>query len=46
MIDRLKSIGVDEVACLIDFGVDFDSVISSLQYLDIVRERSNAVRRD
>src|SRR5262249_18403189 len=29
MIERLKSIGVDEVACLIDFGVDADSVLSS-----------------
>ncbi len=41
MIDRLKSIEVDEVACLIDFGVDFDSVISSLHYLDTLRELSN-----
>jgi natural product biosynthesis luciferase-like monooxygenase protein len=43
MIARLQSIGVDEVACLIDFGVDFDSVIASLQYLDTVRERSNTI---
>jgi SAM-dependent methyltransferase len=41
MIDRLKAIGVDEVACLIDFGVDFDSVMSSLYHLNTVRERSN-----
>lgn len=41
MIDRLQAIGVDEVGCLIDFGVDFDSVISSLHYLDKVREFSN-----
>jgi natural product biosynthesis luciferase-like monooxygenase protein len=46
MIDRLKSIGVDEVACLIDFGVDFDSVISSLHYLDTVRERSNSISQN
>jgi len=46
MIDRLKVVGVDEVACLIDFGVDFDSVISSLHYLDTVREHSNAVGRN
>jgi natural product biosynthesis luciferase-like monooxygenase protein len=43
MINRLKSIGVDEVACLIDFGIDFDSVISSLHYLNTLRERSNAI---
>jgi len=41
MIDRLKSIDVDEVACLIDFGVDVDSVISSLHSLDTLRELSN-----
>jgi natural product biosynthesis luciferase-like monooxygenase protein len=41
MINRLKEIGVDEVACLIDFGIDFDDVISSLSYLNTLRERSN-----
>jgi natural product biosynthesis luciferase-like monooxygenase protein/FkbM family methyltransferase len=40
MIDRLKLAGVDEVACLIDFGVDVASVISNLSYLDQLRERS------
>jgi acyl carrier protein len=40
-IDRLKTIGVDEIACLIDFGVDFDLVMSSLKYLDVVQKRSN-----
>ncbi len=42
MIDRLEAIGVDEVGCLIDFGVDFDSVISGLHYLDKVRESSKS----
>lgn len=41
MIDRLKAIGVDEVACLIDFGVDFDVVLSSLHDLDTLRQLSN-----
>jgi natural product biosynthesis luciferase-like monooxygenase protein/FkbM family methyltransferase len=41
MIDRLKRAGVDEVACLIDFGVDVESVISNLTYLDKLRQRSN-----
>jgi natural product biosynthesis luciferase-like monooxygenase protein len=40
MIERLKAIGVDEVACLIDFGVDADSVLSSLRYLDELKERA------
>jgi FkbM family methyltransferase len=41
IVERLKAIGVDEVACLVDFGVDFDSVMSSLNYLSAVKEESN-----
>ena len=41
MVDRLKAIGVDEVACLIDFGIDFDSVMSSLQHLEMLKQLSN-----
>jgi natural product biosynthesis luciferase-like monooxygenase protein len=41
MIERLKAIGVDEVACLIDFGVDADSVLSGLRYLDELKERAS-----
>jgi natural product biosynthesis luciferase-like monooxygenase protein len=33
MIGRLRAIGVDEVACLIDFGVPHDEVLDSLQYI-------------
>ncbi|MCA1575854.1 MAG: LLM class flavin-dependent oxidoreductase [Acidobacteria bacterium] len=42
MIERLKEIGVDEVACLIDFGVDVDSVLESLDHLVVLRDLSNA----
>jgi len=41
MVERLKSIGVDEVACLIDFGVDVDSVLESLAQLVVLRDLSN-----
>ena len=41
LIERLKEIEVDEVACLIDFGVEVDSALSALQYLDQLRELSN-----
>ena len=41
MIDSLKDIGVDEVACLIDFGVDQDIVLESLEQLNALRELSN-----
>src|SRR5258708_20137273 len=34
MVERLEGIGVDEIACLIDFGVEFDSTLQSLEYLD------------
>ncbi|HEY0607436.1 MAG TPA: MupA/Atu3671 family FMN-dependent luciferase-like monooxygenase, partial [Herpetosiphonaceae bacterium] len=41
MINRLKEIGVDEIGCLIDFGVDVPSVLDSLTHLNTVRELSN-----
>ena len=44
MIEKLKAIGVDEVACLIDFGVDVDSVLESLDHLVVLRELSQQVQ--
>jgi natural product biosynthesis luciferase-like monooxygenase protein len=41
MVDRLKEIGVDEIGCLIDFGVDVDSVLASLHDLQRVMAWSN-----
>jgi len=43
MIDQLKSIGVTEIACLIDFGIDAKTVLDSLPYLNTVRELANPV---
>ena len=40
MVDCLKEMGVDEVACFIDFGVDAGSVIESLKYLNKLKEAS------
>lgn len=40
MVRRLQSIGVDEVACLIDFGVPVDSVLDSLEYVNALRQLS------
>ncbi|HYL06743.1 MAG TPA: LLM class flavin-dependent oxidoreductase, partial [Thermoanaerobaculia bacterium] len=37
---RLRQLGVDEVACLIDFGVPADQVLSSLAHLDELRQRT------
>jgi natural product biosynthesis luciferase-like monooxygenase protein len=39
LIGKLGEIGVDEVACLIDFGVPVDEVLASLPHLDEVRRR-------
>src|SRR5262249_36355010 len=41
MVDQVRAIGVDEIACLIDFGVDSQAVLDSLRLLNEVRERSN-----
>ena len=38
MVDRLKGLGVDEVACLIDFGVETDRVLAHLEHLNRLRE--------
>jgi len=37
MLERASSVGVDEIACLIDFGVAADAVLAHLPYLDAVR---------
>ena len=41
LVNQLKRIGVDEVACLIDFGVDIDSVLASLPYLKELTQMAN-----
>ncbi len=40
MIDKIKAIGVDDVACLIDFGVESSAVLSHLEYLNQLRRHS------
>ncbi|GAB6041224.1 MupA/Atu3671 family FMN-dependent luciferase-like monooxygenase [Endothiovibrio diazotrophicus] len=42
MVDRLKAIGVDEIACLIDFGVPGEQVLEHLGHLDRLRVLANA----
>jgi natural product biosynthesis luciferase-like monooxygenase protein len=41
MVDRLKSIEVDEIACLIDFGIATDDVLGSLPALERLKTMSN-----
>lgn len=38
MVERLRAIGVDEVACLIDFGLDVETVLDGLARLNELRE--------
>ena len=42
MVNQLKVIGVDEIACLIDFGVEAKEVLPALHNLNRLREMSNA----
>ena len=39
MIETLSGVGVNEVACLIDFGIEHDDVLKSLELLTGLRER-------
>ena len=36
-VSTLTDIGVDEIACLIDFLDDYEAIMESLRYLDMVR---------
>jgi len=38
MVEKCHQIGVDEIACLLDFGADAPSVIASLPYLGQLRQ--------
>ena len=40
-VDKLKAQGVDEIACLVDFGVEESAVLESLEYLDQLRRLAN-----
>ncbi|MET0287111.1 MAG: MupA/Atu3671 family FMN-dependent luciferase-like monooxygenase, partial [Polyangiales bacterium] len=41
MVEQLKGIGVNEVACLVDFGVETEQALRGLTYLDQLRKLSN-----
>jgi natural product biosynthesis luciferase-like monooxygenase protein len=38
-VEALRAVGVDEIACLIDFGVPHEDVLDSLKYLVELRDR-------
>ena len=39
IVNRLIEVGVDEIGCLLDFGVDTASVLESLPYVNELREQ-------
>jgi natural product biosynthesis luciferase-like monooxygenase protein len=39
-VEQLRELGVDEIACLLDFGVETDTVLASLDLLNEVRIQS------
>ncbi len=43
MIEKLRGLGVDEIGCLIDFGVPVETVLSSLEHLNAVRQSAQAL---
>jgi natural product biosynthesis luciferase-like monooxygenase protein len=43
-VDRLKGIGVDEVACLVDFGVETELALKHLKHLNQLRARTSRPR--
>ncbi|MBC7863036.1 MAG: LLM class flavin-dependent oxidoreductase, partial [Bacteroidia bacterium] len=46
MLHKLQEIGVSEIACLIDFGVDFSSVMKSLQHVTTLKNGFNDESED
>jgi natural product biosynthesis luciferase-like monooxygenase protein len=44
MVDRLKGIGVDDIACLIDFGVETELVLRHLKHLNRLRALTSRPR--
>lgn len=44
IVDRLKGIGVDDVACLIDFGVETEKVLRHLKHLNRLRALTSRPR--
>lgn len=45
-VDQLKKIGVTEVACLIDFGLDAERVLKALKPLAVVVDKANPTTAD
>lgn len=40
LVDKLKGVGVDEIGCLIDYGIPSDVVLANLPHLNALRQAS------
>ena len=40
-VEEFAAIGVNRIACLIDFGIDFDTTMSGLEHLARLAELTN-----
>ena len=41
IVQKLKEMGVEEIACLVDFGIDSETVLNNLENLRSLAEKSN-----
>ena len=41
LLEKLRALGVNELACLIDFGIEDDTVLAGLEYLEQLRQIVN-----
>ena len=44
LVEKVKSVGVDEIACLIDFGIDTDTVLAHLRDLKALMDAAGRSR--
>ena len=44
LVDKLKAAGVDEIACLIDFGIDTETVLAHLRHLKTLMDAAGRSR--
>ncbi len=43
MVTKVKAAGVDEIACLVDYGIEAETVLKHLHFLNQVREQCNQI---
>ncbi|GCF08000.1 MupA/Atu3671 family FMN-dependent luciferase-like monooxygenase [Dictyobacter arantiisoli] len=43
LVHQLQQSGVDEIACLVDFGIDVDNTLAGLEHLATLKQRANEI---